>query len=108
MRAVWIRPNAGFLGNHVFVDGGDWVFDFHGYSARHRFLAHVWRGSRRRWPGWDGTLVPLPPDVLVSERKSRTYDGLWLREPTQFLHDAMPRARSFLHRFPAPPATAPT
>jgi len=26
-------------------------------------------------------------------------DGLWLREPNQFLHDALPRARTFLDRF---------
>jgi hypothetical protein len=30
------------------------------------------------------------------------YDGLWLREPSQFLHDALPRARRFLDRFSAP------
>ncbi|MDR3575034.1 MAG: hypothetical protein P4L50_14330, partial [Anaerolineaceae bacterium] len=66
-------------------------------------IEHVWRGARRRWPGWDGTRVPLPPDVLISEQKSRTYDGLWLREPRQFLHDAMPRAEAYLRRFPGPP-----
>jgi hypothetical protein len=76
----------------VFINGGEWVFDYHGYSAKPRFLAHIWRGARQRWPGWDGMLVELPPDVLISEQKSRTYDGLWLREPGQFLHDAMPRA----------------
>jgi hypothetical protein len=43
--------------------------------------------------------VPLPRDVLVSEVKSRAVDGLWLREPGQFLHDALPRARHFLDRF---------
>lgn len=102
MRALWIRPVIDHTGNHVFVDGGDWVFDYHGYAGRSRFLAHVWRGARRRWPGWDATLVPLPRDVLVSEQKSRTYDGLWLREPGQFLHDAMPRASAYLDRFGAP------
>jgi hypothetical protein len=30
--------------------------------------------------------------------KSRGYDGLWLREPGQFLHDALPRADRFLDR----------
>jgi hypothetical protein len=49
------------------------------------------------------TLVGLPPEILLSETASRTYDGLWLREPKQFLHDAMPRARAFLDRFPPPP-----
>lgn len=46
--------------------------------------------------------MELPPEVLVSEAKSRTYDGLWLREPKQFLHDALPRARRFLDRLPNP------
>ena len=100
---VWIRPIIGFTGNHIFIDGGEWAFDYHGYSSMPRFIDHTWRGARRRWPGWDATLVPLPADVLISESKSRTYDGLRLREPQQFLHDAMPRARAYLTRFPAPP-----
>jgi hypothetical protein len=54
--------------------------------------------ANRWWPGWNSTLIELPPDVLVSEAKSRTYGGLWLREPKQFLHDAMPRAELYLDR----------
>jgi hypothetical protein len=103
MQAVWIKPAPGHTGNHVFINGGEWVFDYHGYSPKRRFLAHIWRGARQRWPGWDGTFVELPPDVLISEQKSRTYDGLWLREPGQFLHDAMPRAEAYLDRFGSPP-----
>jgi hypothetical protein len=103
MRATWIKPNPGYIGNHIFVDGGDWAFDYHGYSAKAEFLAHTWLGARRRWPGWDATLVQLPPDVLISTEKSRTYEGLWLREPGQFLHDAMPRAKAYLDRFDVPP-----
>ena len=44
-------------------------------------------------------MVPLPFDVLVSEEKSRTFEGLRLREPGQFLCDALPRARAYLDRF---------
>ncbi len=47
--------------------------------------------------------MPLPQDALISEAKSKTYDGLWLREPGRFLHDALPRARAFLCRFGPPP-----
>jgi hypothetical protein len=43
--------------------------------------------------------VDLPADVLVSEQGSRQIEGLWLREPKQFLHDALPRARKFLESF---------
>ena len=106
-RAMWIRPAPGFTGNHIVVDGGDWVFDWHGYAGRRRYLDHYGAKARRWWPGWSATLVDLPPEVLVSESRSRRHAGLWLREPGQFLHDAMPRARAFLDRFPPPPLPPP-
>ena len=102
-QAIWIRPGEGFTGNPIFVSDGRWVFDYHGYSCREVFLSHSWRTSRQRWPGWSPTMHVLAVDVLVSEQKSKTYEGLWLREPGQFLHDALPRARTYLDRFPPPP-----
>ena len=70
---------------------------------RAAYLEHTFRKARRWWPEWDATLQPLPTAVLVSEALSRTFDGLWLREPDQFLHDALPRAQAYLDRFPPPP-----
>ena len=102
-QALWLKPAPGFTGNHIFVACEGWIFDYHGYSAREQFLAHTFRKAQRWWPGWQADLVPLPRDVLVSEAKSRTFDGLWLREPGQFLHDAMPRANAFVRRFAGPP-----
>jgi hypothetical protein len=102
LKAVWIRPATGFTGNHIFISSEDWVFDYHGYSHRERFLSHTFSKASRWWPGWSSTLVELPSDVLTSEAKSKTYDGLWLREPQQFPHDPLPRAHAFLDRFPAP------
>ncbi|MDO9711118.1 hypothetical protein [Paracraurococcus lichenis] len=104
LRAIWLKPDAGFTGNHIYVASGGWVFDYHGYSDAERYRAHTWRKAQRWWPGWNATPIELPADVLISEAKSRTYDGLWLREPDQFLHDALPRAVAFLKRFPPPPA----
>jgi hypothetical protein len=106
VKAIWIQPNPGFFGSHIFVSAADWVFDYHGYSLRERFLTHTWKSAKRMWPGWDATLVELPPEVLISETKSRTYDGLWLMAPDQFLHEALPRAERFLERFPAPALSA--
>lgn len=102
-KAVWIKPAEGYTGNHIFVDGGDWVFDYHGYVNRQTYLRHTSRRAQQRWAGWEASLIELPEDVLISETKSRTYDGLWLRQPDQFLHDAMPRALAYLERFAAPP-----
>ena len=102
MRALWIKPAPGHTGSHIFVEFENRIFDYHGYSQLDRYLTRYFRRAQQRYPGWDASIIELPADVLVSERKSRMYDGLWLREPAQFLHDALPRARAFLSRFPVP------
>ncbi|WP_237477217.1 hypothetical protein [Lichenibacterium dinghuense] len=104
VRVVWIRPDTGFAGHHVFVDGGAWTFDYHGFVRPGALLIHHETRARQRCPGWDADLIEIPPAVLTSEAGSRAFDpALRLREPGQFLHDALPRARRFLDRFPAPP-----
>ena len=81
MEALWFRPAPGHTGNHIFIAKDEWVFDYHGYSNRSRFLEHSFRRARHFWPEWDATLIRLPREVLISECKSKTYEGLWLREP---------------------------
>jgi hypothetical protein len=44
-----------------------------------------------------------PRDALVSRRQAREYEGLWMKEPQEFLFDPLTRARRYLQRFPAPP-----
>jgi hypothetical protein len=100
--ALWIRPAHEFTGNHIVVVREDVAFDYHGFSNWIRLLKHTETKANRWWPGWSAQLITLPMDVLISEPKSREYDGLWLREPKQFLHDALPRAERFLHRFQSP------
>ena len=97
--ARWIKPAAGYTGNHIFVTDGRNAFDYHGLTTQERLLSLCFRRARRFHSGWDAMLVDLPIDVLISEQRSRQIDGLWLREPRQFLHDALPRARAFLGRF---------
>ena len=98
-RARWIKPATGYIGNHIFVTDGRAAFDYHGLTTEERLLSLCFRRARRFYLAWDATLVDLPPDVLISERRSRQIEGLWLREPGQFLHDALPRANAFLDRF---------
>ncbi len=97
--ARWIKPATGFIGHHIYVTDGINAFDYHGLTTEQRLLAFGFRRGRRFFPGWDATLVDLPADVLVSEHRSRQIEGLWLREPKQFLYDALPRARTFLDEF---------
>ena len=100
-KAIWIKPHQGYIGNHIVAVRGDTALDYHGVSRWPVQLAHTRNKSRRWWPGWDADLIELPPDVLISEAKSRTYNGLWLRQPDQFLHDPLPRAYRFLDRLDA-------
>lgn len=47
-KAVWIKPDEGHTGNHIFVSFADKVFDYHGYSKREDFLEHYWKRSIQR------------------------------------------------------------
>lgn len=102
-KVLWLKPNANHASNHIVIATETWIFDYHGYSGREAYFGHTIAKARRWWPSWSMNMIELPPAVLLSEEASRTYDGLWLREPKQFLQDAMPRARSFLDRFSSPP-----
>ncbi|MBE7247332.1 MAG: hypothetical protein INR63_20515 [Actinomycetospora chiangmaiensis] len=104
MTVLWFKPAPGFTGSHIVVSAEAWIFDYHGYCARGRYIARTFDRARRRMPGWDADLLPLPPEVLISEEESRRHEGLWLRKPGQFLLDPLPRARRFLDRFGPPPA----
>ncbi len=97
----WIRPARGFRGNHIVVSNGSLAFDYHGWSKLDRLLSHVETKAERWWPGWRFDLVEIEPDVLVSEVKSAAI-GCRMREPGQFLHDALPRAYAFLEKRPLP------
>ena len=103
MQPLWLRPFEGYTGSHIIVMWNEWAFDYHGYSKRTDLIAHYFKRARQRWPGWNAELTLLPRNVLISEQKSKEIKGLWLREPDQFLHNALPRAEPYLDRFGPPP-----
>ena len=94
---VWLRPRGGFTGNHVFVTNGDLAFDYHGYVPCGRLVAHYTMRARRLFPGWQADLVPVT--VSLINREEAKAIGMDIREPAQFLHDTLPRARHYLERF---------
>ena len=58
-RARWIKPAAGFSGNHIYVTDGINAFDYHGLTTEARLLALAFRRGRRFFPGWDAALGGL-------------------------------------------------
>jgi hypothetical protein len=51
-------------------------------------------------------VVNIRMDALVSRRRASEYEGLWMKEPQEFLFDPLARARRYLQRCPAPPVSA--
>jgi hypothetical protein len=94
---IWIRPRNGFTGNHVFVTNGRLAFDYHGYVPNVRLLDHYTKRARRLFPGWEADLVTVT--VSLVNREGAKAIGMDIREPNQFLHDALPRAQYYLERF---------
>ncbi len=45
--ARWIKPVAGFTGNHIYVTDGTSAFDYHGLTTEQRLLAFVFKRGRR-------------------------------------------------------------
>ena len=83
--ALWIKPRDQYCGNHIIVAREDVAFDYHRYSRLPVLLSHMERKAKRWWRGWQTDHISLPKSVLISEAESKTYDGLWLREPQQFV-----------------------
>jgi hypothetical protein len=103
----WIRPAGGHTGNHIVVVRGEVVFDYHGYSDWSAYWAHTRRRATQWWPGWDADIVAIRREALVSNAHARDYDGLRMREPKHYLFDPLPRARTYLRRFPTPAVPRP-
>jgi len=82
---------------HVFVTDGYLAFDYHGYVPSGQLLDHFTERARRIFPGWAADLVPVTVS-LVNREEARAI-GMDIRELTQFLHDASPRAHRYLERF---------
>ena len=92
--AVFIFPEAGFRGSHVFVSNGRLVFDYHGFSSEAVFIEHHFKKMRRFFPGWRASLVELTTSPISEEFCTRFNH----RRPDQFYENPQPRALNFVHR----------
>lgn len=96
--AAMIQPAAGLRGAHVVIANGRIIFDWRGWSPHDQFLQHYAEGMGRLSPGWSYTLTRVADPIGWDFCRAHAH-----RHPSQFRHDPMPRARSFLSRFPPPP-----
>jgi hypothetical protein len=90
-----ILPNPGLRGSHVFVSNGKTAFDYHGFSRHDQYLSHYFTKICRFFPLWNGEVIRLK-ESPVGASFCRAYN---CRLPSQYLHDPLPRAFSYLARF---------
>lgn len=95
-KPYWIKPESGFTGNHIFVSDGTLAFDYRGYTQEKTLLKQILEDMTTHYPGWCYELIEIEEEALISEELSKSYEGLWLREPGKFLHNPMGRAESYL------------
>jgi len=93
-----ILPNPGLRGSHVFVSDGKTAFDYHGFSELDYFLDHFFTKIRRFFPHWCGEVIQLKESPISTSFCEKHNSRL----PSQYLHDPLPRAFSYLARFPFP------
>ena len=91
--AVWVKPAEGFRGSHVFVTDNMYTFDYHGYSTLEKLKQHNQKRNQMYYPGWTCEFVDL--DVNLNSREPNSI-GMNTRMSSEYLHDALPRAREFV------------
>ena len=94
-RAVWVKPAEGFKGNHVFVTDYMFTFDYHGYSFLQKMKLHTEKRNKMYYPGWSCEFVELNLNLNSHEPRSI---GMFTLTSTEFLYDALPRAKEFVLR----------
>jgi hypothetical protein len=95
---LWVRPEQGAPGTHVFVTDGVIAFDYHGYSLSTRLLEHHRNGWSRLVPGWSARLVEVDFPLLDTvELNARRMLG-----PGQYFGGVVERAARYLDRIDHP------
>jgi len=94
---IWIKPGAGYRGNHVFVTNGSVAFDYHGYCNLNRLVSHHFTKYSRDQADWNAEIIEISGDVSNPDEMRSI--GMQVRAPAQFLHDARPRARDYLRKY---------
>lgn len=104
--AAWIRPTCGHTGNHIVVFATMAACSTITGFRTGRGTGRILRRASQWWPGWSAGVVHIHAEALVSRCRAREYEGLWMKEPQEFLFDPLARARRYLQKFPVPPAVS--
>lgn len=99
---IYIKPNHGFPGSHVYASNGTWAFDHNGWTKECELLETTEQAYQQRYPGWSYTKHIIEPasDALEKFCKANNH-----RLPWQFAYLPWERAYSYIKRYNENPPT---
>ena len=99
---VYIKPDKGFTGNHVYATDGNWAFDHNGWTKESDLLAITKEAYEQRYSGWGYTKHVIEPAIYALENFCKANNH---RLPWQFAYLPWERTYKYIKQFPDSPPT---
>ena len=102
-RMVYIKPDSGLPGNHVYASDGVWAFDYNGWTKENELLEITEQAYAQKYPGWCYTKQIIGPSSGALEKfcKANNHRLAW-----QFAHLPWERAYHYIGQFGEHPPTS--
>ncbi|MDB5178326.1 MAG: Nitrilase/cyanide hydratase and apolipoprotein N-acyltransferase [Patescibacteria group bacterium] len=92
-KLVYIKPNEGFPGSHMYASDGTWAFDFNGWTLEKELLETHTAAYKTHFPDWNCTKIVLENGLL---------DNVEGHLPPQFFpYPPWERAYKYIQQFPS-------
>ena len=102
-KMIFIKPGAGFPGNHVYAANDTWAFDHNGWTKEHDLLAATTAAYTKRYPGWTYTRHVIEPSLTALEDFCKANNHLL---PWQYAYLPWERAYTYIQQFSEAPPDA--
>jgi len=99
-KMIYIKPDAGFTGNHVYASDGVWAFDHNGWTKEDELLRATQEAYVTRYPGWKYSRLVIEPAIDALENFCKVN---FHRLPWQYAYLPWERAYNYIKRFPERP-----
>ncbi|MFZ1458252.1 MAG: hypothetical protein WAT17_00005 [Candidatus Saccharimonadales bacterium] len=101
---IFIKPETGFSGNHMFASNGTWAFDHNGWTTEKELLEETENTMRTRFPEWSYERCVIENSITALEDFCKANNH---RLPWQYAHLPWERAYKYIQQFsPTPPTLA--
>lgn len=95
-RMIYIKPDVGFPGNHVYASDGIWAFDHNGWTREDELIMVTEKAYEARYPGWKYQRIVIEPSLTALEDFCKANNH---RLPWQYAYLPWERARLYIDRF---------